>query len=76
MKLHTVTLCTAIQVEFEETTIRVRETVGSVEIVLIADQIHNESYSVRVRFLGGSIREKTVQCVIMFVQISLYHRCV
>ena len=72
MKLYSVTLCTAIQVEFENTQIRVEENVGSVEIVLIANQAHNESYSVGLINLSGRVRKKIVQCVKMFVQMSLY----
>ena len=75
MKLYTVTVFTAIQVELQETVIRVEETVGSVEIVLIANQTHNETFGVRVLHLGGTAREIILQCVIMFVHISLYHRC-
>ena len=71
MKLYSVTVCTAIQVELETTEIRVQETVGAVEIVLIANQTHNESYGVRVYYLGGTAREKIVQCVTMFVQMYI-----
>ena len=70
MKIYSVIVCTAIQVEFERTNIRVEENVGSVEIVLIANQIHNESYSVGVQFFSGTIRKKIVQCVIKFVLMS------
>ena len=60
--LYAVTVYTAIQVEFEKTKVTPRENAGSVEMVLIANQTHTESFGVRVLYFTGTASKNIVQC--------------